>query len=298
MKELLPLSTRLSDECLKAGVSRYIIEKDYALSWVLVGISEVPRLKQHLIFKGGTCLKKCYFGSYRYSEDLDFSALGDFPKGKELESCMRQAARRSQELLVQLIGNTEITCERYQEKQPHPFNQEAFIFRAKFPYQKAPLVRVLVEVTTQEKILTSPQDKRIIHEYGEEISSKIQSYTLEEIIAEKACAILTNTKKLHERTWVRSRARDYYDLWCIFKKFDQDIKFDELPFLIKEKCALRGEAFTSSEDFFNEHYIKEVSRTWNEWLGPLVPYLPDSQIVFSELKPIFQKLFFINKGNL
>ena len=25
------------------------------------------------IFKGGTCLKKCYFESYRFSEDLDFT---------------------------------------------------------------------------------------------------------------------------------------------------------------------------------------------------------------------------------
>jgi len=24
-------------------------------------------------FKGGTCLKKCYFETYRFSEDLDFT---------------------------------------------------------------------------------------------------------------------------------------------------------------------------------------------------------------------------------
>jgi predicted nucleotidyltransferase component of viral defense system len=25
------------------------------------------------VFKGGACLKKCYFETYRFSEDLDFS---------------------------------------------------------------------------------------------------------------------------------------------------------------------------------------------------------------------------------
>jgi predicted nucleotidyltransferase component of viral defense system len=27
-----------------------------------------------LIFKGGTCLRKCYFPNYRFSEDLDFTS--------------------------------------------------------------------------------------------------------------------------------------------------------------------------------------------------------------------------------
>lgn len=48
------------------------VEKDYVLSWVLYGISKTPQLSNWL-FKGGTCLKKCYFETYRFSEDLDFT---------------------------------------------------------------------------------------------------------------------------------------------------------------------------------------------------------------------------------
>ncbi|MCK4829729.1 nucleotidyl transferase AbiEii/AbiGii toxin family protein, partial [bacterium] len=44
-----------------------IIEKDYALGWLLVGISNHPQLKSSWVFKGGTCLKKCYFETYRFS---------------------------------------------------------------------------------------------------------------------------------------------------------------------------------------------------------------------------------------
>ena len=52
-----------------------IIEKDYVLGWILAGISNHPQLKASWIFKGGTCLKKCYFETYRFSEDLDFTII-------------------------------------------------------------------------------------------------------------------------------------------------------------------------------------------------------------------------------
>jgi hypothetical protein len=34
-----------------------------------------PELTDSWVFKGGTCLKKCYFETYRFSEDLDFTLL-------------------------------------------------------------------------------------------------------------------------------------------------------------------------------------------------------------------------------
>ena len=34
-------------------------------------------LREYLIFKGGTALKRCYFPDYRFSEDLDFSLSQD-----------------------------------------------------------------------------------------------------------------------------------------------------------------------------------------------------------------------------
>lgn len=48
-----------------------VIEKDYVLGWLLAGIAAHPAL-DGWVFKGGTCLRKCYFETYRFSEDLDF----------------------------------------------------------------------------------------------------------------------------------------------------------------------------------------------------------------------------------
>jgi predicted nucleotidyltransferase component of viral defense system len=57
------------------GLAPYIIEKDYILGWLLAGISHHKELKANWAFKGGTCLKKCYFETYRFSEDLDFTLI-------------------------------------------------------------------------------------------------------------------------------------------------------------------------------------------------------------------------------
>lgn len=52
-----------------------VIEKDYVLGWLLAGIAQHPELKTTWIFKGGTCLRKCYYETFRFSEDLDFTVI-------------------------------------------------------------------------------------------------------------------------------------------------------------------------------------------------------------------------------
>src|SRR5450432_3536114 len=52
------------------------VEKDYVLSWTLHAISKNQNLSTW-VFNGGTCLRKCWFETYRFSEDLDFTVSGD-----------------------------------------------------------------------------------------------------------------------------------------------------------------------------------------------------------------------------
>ena len=66
-EEISRLSYRLK-------MNELILEKDYILTWILLGIAE-SKLFPMLAFKGGTALKKIYFPGYRYSEDLDFTLL-------------------------------------------------------------------------------------------------------------------------------------------------------------------------------------------------------------------------------
>ena len=50
-----------------------VVEKDYDLGWVLAGIARNSEIGGAWAFKGGTCLKKVHFETYRFSEDLDFT---------------------------------------------------------------------------------------------------------------------------------------------------------------------------------------------------------------------------------
>lgn len=60
----------------RVALTNIVVEKDYALGWLIWGIHRHPITSQDWVFKGGTCLKKCYFETYRFSEDLDFSYRG------------------------------------------------------------------------------------------------------------------------------------------------------------------------------------------------------------------------------
>ena len=64
--------SRLSKRLARAGGRRIpeaLLERDYCLACFLVGLSR-SRLRTRLAFKGGTAIRRCYFGDYRFSVDL------------------------------------------------------------------------------------------------------------------------------------------------------------------------------------------------------------------------------------
>ena len=57
-----------------------VIEKDYVLGWLLAGVAQHEGLSGTWVFKGGTCLRKCYYETFRFSEDLDFTVVNGGPE--------------------------------------------------------------------------------------------------------------------------------------------------------------------------------------------------------------------------
>ena len=53
------------------GITSAAAEKDFWICWVLLHVFEDDALNQHLRFKGGTSLSKCYNAIERFSEDID-----------------------------------------------------------------------------------------------------------------------------------------------------------------------------------------------------------------------------------
>lgn len=279
-----PLRTRLQEARRRLGIPWEVLERDYVLSWVLVGISQTPALRDTLAFKGGTVLRKCYFQNYRFSEDLDFTGIGDVPRGGDLEGVVRTACVAA-EASLNVYAPVEISCERYIEREPHPGGQEAFTIRARLPWQSRPQTRVLVEITVDEPVLWPTMRRRIIHDFGEVLDAEVQVYALEEVVAEKLRAILQQIDLLERRGWSRSRGRDYYDLWRVLGACRDRMDLTNFSRLLREKCAVRGVSFAGPDDFFDDRMLAYVRETWEQWLGPLVPGLPSFETVLGQLRP-------------
>lgn len=285
------LKTQLQQKSQNRKVKWEIIEQDYALSLALKGFSQIPELRNNLVFKGGTALKKMYFGDYRFSQDLDFSVKN---KGKDLvkiDELIRKACLKATQHIQSLGENVEMRSSPYLEKKPHPEGQKAFLIETRLPWHREFYTKIYAEISFQETILMKPQERKIIHGYGEMVGGFFYVYPLEEIMAEKIRALLQFAKKLHERGWGRSRVRDYYDLWRIMGSYSDMLKLDIIPALVKQKCLHKGVPFDGIDDIFQENLILNLEKEWESWLSDIVPNLPEKDLVISDLKRTLGKVF-------
>ena len=285
------LEDRLKEVCRHTGVQWHVLERDYLLAWILAGITQVPLLLDTLVFKGETALRKCYFGDYRFSEDLDFTGLSGAPRGEEMKRAIQEACDIARRLLEKFAVEVEIVCERYVEKRPHPGEQEAFRIRVRLPWHKYPLTSAKVEVTMDQEILKPVKKRKVIHPYGEPLEAEIKTYSLEEIVAEKLRAILQNAATLRKREWIRPRARDYYDIQRILSEYENSMDFTDFTSFLRKKCAAQNVAFAGPEDFFDDRLLALVEETWVKSLKDLVADLPSFRSVVGELRVRVQALF-------
>ena len=257
------LRLRLQEAWRQPGLQSYVVERDYLLSWILAGISAVPELRETLVFKGGTALKKCYFGDYRFSEDLDFSGLEGVPKGDAISDAIDQACNRACGLLEE-YAQVELHCERYVESRPHPGGQEAFRIRARLPWHPRPDISIKVEVTTDEQILWPVECCRVVHDYGEPRWKRNCRFIPQ---PRWLRATRQQVVRLESKGWSRNRARG----------------------LLRPLAGFSGITGTDwtwlRVDFFDPRIVDDVEKGWENSLGPLLVDLPDFTTVMGELRP-------------
>ena len=283
-----PLQQRLKALRQTSGLAWEALERDYLLSFILAAVQEVPELAGHLVLKGGGCLRKCY-GYSRFSEDLDFTALDSAPTGGDLAAAADQVAQLAQEHLVE-SGDIQLKVERYQERHPHPEGQEAFTILAKLPWQRTFHTRVLLEISRSERLLWAPLTAPIQHEYGEQLEASAWCYSRDEIVAEKLRALLQNARRAKERGWARSRARDYYDLWCLLSDTPEVVRSPDFLPRLREKAELKAVTFTGADSFLEPAMLARAERDWDKMLAPVLATLPEWPTVLSQLRALLAPL--------
>lgn len=277
----------LAKRARETGTRLDILEKDYALSYLLAAMTASPELGNRLVLKGGTALRKFYYPDYRFSEDLDFSTR---PPGMipEIESKMNAAIQDMNERLDER-GPFHAQVEPLLLREPHPLDQSAFLVRVQFPAHRQALCRLKVEITIDEPILLPPATRPLIHDYEETLTVNASIYALEEIVAEKLRALLQSRSRLKSRGWGASRVcRDYYDLWSILRR---ETMIDSIPELVRRKCEIRNLNFNDPSEFLAAP-LREIART--EWKAQILPFVPDSpapETILSELENLIGRLW-------
>lgn len=253
------------------------VEKDYVLSWILYGVSKHPKLS-HWLFKGGTCLKKCYFETYRFSEDLDFTV----PPGAIYEkNDIREALIDISENIYQDVGINFKTEEIEVKESVNKKNNVTYI--AKLTYA-GPLnlpsrsqQRVKFDITNDEIIVDTPDIRPVFHPYSDrpEIAAKVNCYSVNEIIAEK-------TRAIYER---QGRARDIYDIVNISRSFREHVDIHKARWGVKEKFKFKSLAEPSAGTIFSRVNLDILRAGWEDQLKHQLQLLPPVESFYSELHP-------------
>lgn len=285
---LSPLRDRLRKAAQALSVPIDAVEFDYGLSYVLAAIFARPELRAALVFKGGTALEKAYFADYRFSRDLDFTAVGG-PRGDELERTMEAVARQTEEMLSEQ-GPFVVTATRRTERSALPSGQEAFVVHVQFPWHRSVLRGIKVEITVDEPLALPAQTLPLLHAYGEALATDLRVYRLEEIVAEKLRTPLQAQKRVDAGSWPRNCARDYYDLWYLFRLEDDVVDLPTALEILPQKCAVRDVSYHDAEDFFPPLIVSEAERQWETSLADLVRPLPNFDDVITGLRVSLRRL--------
>ena len=162
-----------------------VIEKDYVLGWVLAAIAAEPALAEHWIFKGGTCLRKCYYETYRFSEDLDFTVVDDGPQEPaELTAIFgRISAWLSDQAGIELsVDDGSFT--RRRNLRGRPTTQGRITYSGPNPQPTLPKLKL--DITSDEVLVERPVARKIVHTYSDGLPARgVRCYSLTELAAEK-----------------------------------------------------------------------------------------------------------------
>jgi predicted nucleotidyltransferase component of viral defense system len=260
----------LSNRLARSGrrLPEAVLERDYCLAWFLVALSRTP-LRDRLVFKGGTALKRCYFGDYRFSEDLDFtlSAATDLETLRAgLDPVFAEAARAAGAVFRfaradrRVHGNSLTFYLGYEGPLPAPAGGR----------------EVKVDVTIRERIVTPVVNRPVLRGYPEfsdlPEEAKVRVYSLREIACEKVVALLDRS---------RNEPRDLYDIG--FLVGERHVDLGDIVEAIEAKLEFRGKRLS---DVRGEFAAKEARlRTlWTSRLSDQMVALPEFEGVWRTVR--------------
>jgi uncharacterized protein len=259
------LANRLYKEHGGRRIPEAVLERDYCLAWFLAGLSQ-SKLRGLLIFKGGTALKRCHFGDYRFSEDLDFTLA------RKVEFAEIRAGLEEVYALVAQASGIRFSFEA-EDRQTH-VNSYTFYLRYQGPLPTSNTVKV--DITVSEILVFPVEQLPVLRTYPEfedvPEDRPISVYSLNEIATEKIVALQDKA---------RNEPRDLYDLWFLTSHAGVDI--GPLIGAVAKKMRFREKDPTGIEDRILAKEAR-LNALWNGRLGHQMEALPQYDEVFRTVR--------------
>lgn len=260
------------------SLTPHVVEKDYALGWALAGIYAHPELAESWVFKGGTCLKKCYFETYRFSEDLDFTLQDEAHLD---EAFLQRVFSEISDWIYERSG-LEFPPDLqkfdiFANPRGKPSCQGKLAYRGPVSPRSPP--RIKLDLTADERLVLEPVETPIFHPYSDEPEGgfSVRAYAYEEAFGEKVRA-------LAERT----RPRDLYDVINLFRNAEARPAAAELLDVLRQKCDFKGITVPQLTDL--EPHRGDVEGAWGHMLDHQLPSLPPVASFWEALPEFFRWL--------
>ncbi|MBL7101001.1 MAG: nucleotidyl transferase AbiEii/AbiGii toxin family protein [Nanoarchaeota archaeon] len=234
-----------------------LVEKDIIIHSVLIELSKNRFFRKNFVFKGGTCLIKCYLGYYRFSEDLDFSWINQDvfknKSGKQIRKKLSLEINRLLRLLEGISNKLKLKFEAAKQNQRYvEIGGSNKFVTFKLWYDSAVLkseqfIKIQVNFVElflykikelQAKSLIKFDEKELkflFPEYSYLVSNpKIKAYDIKEVLVEKIRAILTRRGL---------KRRDFIDVFVIIKEMNRDVAYFKRGIIEKTRFMLRYEKY-------------------------------------------------------
>ncbi|MBW6484198.1 MAG: nucleotidyl transferase AbiEii/AbiGii toxin family protein [Vicingaceae bacterium] len=271
------------------NIPKSTIDKDWVLGHFIDAIFSIPECEESLIFKGGTCLRKCYFPNYRFSEDLDFTCTN--PKFELTKKMLNQ--------LVQILTERTEILLHIEELKPLLHKNKLMGYKAiiKFwgadhPRNQAPppperwTTSIKIEIILYELMVFPVETREVHHPYSDKFSQtplEVPCYAIHEVLSEKLRALI-------QRSY--TAPRDFFDIWYLANNVIT-IDWEKVTEAFHKKMKFKELEFTGVKQMINGENDKRLKAAWKNSLGHQIPevQLPEYEVIKKELVELLNKIF-------
>lgn len=273
-------SREVANTAVEWGLAHSVVEKDYALGWMLAGIAQHP-VTRSWAFKGGTCLRKCWFETYRFSEDLDFTVPEQDIDPPRLQSVFDEIAEWvNSECGLRLVTDGGSFRSRKNKRGKATIEGRiAYVGPLGMPTPP----KVKLDLTADEVVVRDLDLRPVAHPFGDgrtngasQQVAEVRCYSLPELLAEKLRALAE-----------RCRPRDLYDVVHTHRHPSLLGRAADVASILEAKCAHAGIGVPTLRSMLETPFRDEIETEWSNMLGHQLPFLPPFDDFWSQLDEVF-----------